>query len=369
MSCCETQNLAVGYGAPLLRDIALHAERGKILALIGPNGAGKSTLLKTLAGQLAAQGGAVLLDGQDLTAYTPNARARKLALMLPHTARTELTSCFEVAAAGRYPYTGRLGILSDADRQQVHDALRLVRAEELEDRDFARISDGQRQRVLLARAIAQQPEMILLDEPTSFLDVRHKLDLLTILTRMARKKNITVIMSLHEIDLAEKVADRILTVKGDTQFGFGAPGEVFEEQAIRKLYDIEDGYFDPLFGSIELKKPAGDTPEVFVLAGAGTGISVYRKLQRENVPFATGVLYENDVDYRLARLLAAETVSVPAFAAPDDAVYEKAFETMRRCGRILLAGDAARTPNAPLLARAKAAGLAVLDAKTEGWTL
>ena len=172
MSCCETQNLAVGYGAPLLRDIALHAERGKILTLIGPNGAGKSTLLKTLAGQLAAQGGTVLLDGQDLTAYTPNARARKLALMLPHTARTELTSCFEVAAAGRYPYTGRLGILSDTDRQQVHDALCLVRAKELEDRDFARISDGQRQRVLLARAVCQQPEILLLDEPTSFLDVK-----------------------------------------------------------------------------------------------------------------------------------------------------------------------------------------------------
>ena len=143
MSCCETQNLAVGYGAPLLRDIALHAERGKILALIGPNGAGKSTLLKTLA-------------GQDLTAYTPNARARKLALMLPHVARTELTSCFEVAAAGRYPYTGRLGILSDADRQQVHDALCLVRAEELEDRDFARISDGQRQRCWPARSASSR---------------------------------------------------------------------------------------------------------------------------------------------------------------------------------------------------------------------
>ena len=260
-------------------------------------------------------------------------------------------------------------MLRGEDQRIVDEAMETVHALELAERDFNAISDGQRQRVLLARAIAQQPEMILLDEPTSFLDVRHKLDLLTILARMARKKNITVIMSLHEIDLAEKVADRILTVKGDTQFGFGAPGEVFEEQAIRKLYDIEDGYFDPLFGSIELKKPAGDTPEVFVLAGAGTGISVYRKLQRENVPFATGVLYENDVDYRLARLLAAETVSVPAFAAPDDAVYEKAFETMRRCGRILLAGDAARTPNAPLLARAKAAGLAVLDAKTEGWTL
>ena len=119
MSYCETHALAVGYSAPLLRDIALRAERGSILALIGPNGAGKSTLLKTLSAQLKPQGGAVLLDGQDLSAYTPGARARKLALMLPHTARTELTTCFEVAAAGRYPYTGRLGVLSAADREQV----------------------------------------------------------------------------------------------------------------------------------------------------------------------------------------------------------------------------------------------------------
>ena len=88
MSYCETERLAIGYHAPLLRDIALHAERGKILVLIGPNGAGKSTLLKTLAGQLAPQCGAVMLDGRNLTAYSPNARARKLALMLPHAART-----------------------------------------------------------------------------------------------------------------------------------------------------------------------------------------------------------------------------------------------------------------------------------------
>ena len=129
MSYCETHALAVGYSTPLLRDIALQAERGSILALIGPNGAGKSTLLKTLSAQLKPQGGAVLLDGQDLSAYTPGARARKLALMLPHTARTELTTCFEVAAAGRYPYTGRLGVLSAADREQVWQALRLVQAD------------------------------------------------------------------------------------------------------------------------------------------------------------------------------------------------------------------------------------------------
>ena len=139
---CETKELAIGYGgAPLASGITLGAVPGQILALIGPNGAGKSTLLKTLAGQLAPMGGAVLLDGRNLTDYTGTARARKLALMLPHTRRTELTSCFEFAAAGRIPYTGRLGILSDADRQIVWDALELVGASPLADRDFSDVGD------------------------------------------------------------------------------------------------------------------------------------------------------------------------------------------------------------------------------------
>ena len=256
MSCCETQNLAVGYGAPLLRDIALHAERGKILALIGPNGAGKSTLLKTLAGQLAAQGGAVLLDGQDLTAYTPNARARKLALMLPHTARTELTSCFEVAAAGRYPYTGRLGILSDADRQQVHDALCLVRAEELEDRDFARISDGQRQRVLLARAVCQQPEILLLDEPTSFLDVKGKAELMDILQVLAHKKNVAVIVTLHELELAQRLADAVVCVAPSGVSAVLAPQDAFAQDNICALFGLSTDQYAVLFaGSGAKPKP------------------------------------------------------------------------------------------------------------------
>ena len=256
MSCCETQNLAVGYGAPLLRDIALHAEHGKILALIGPNGAGKSTLLKTLAGQLAAQGGAVLLDGQDLTAYTPNARARKLALMLPHTARTELTSCFEVAAAGRYPYTGRLGILSDADRQQVHDALCLVRAEELEDRDFARISDGQRQRVLLARAVCQQPEILLLDEPTSFLDVKGKAELMDILQVLAHEKNVAVIVTLHELELAQRLADAVVCVAPSGVSAVLAPQDAFAQDNICALFGLTTDQYAVLFaGSGAKPKP------------------------------------------------------------------------------------------------------------------
>ena len=248
MSYCETHALAVGYSAPLLRDIALQAERGSILALIGPNGAGKSTLLKTLAGQLAAQGGAVLLDGQDLTAYTPNARARKLALMLPHTARTELTTCFEVAAAGRYPYTGRLGVLSAADREQVWQALRLVQADTLADCDFSCISDGQRQRVLLARAVCQQPEIILLDEPTSFLDIKGKIELLTILRQLAQEKQVAVIVSLHELELAQKIADAVVCVSPQGVSGVMTPKDAFAAENIRTLYRLTKEQYEALYG-------------------------------------------------------------------------------------------------------------------------
>ena len=253
MSYCETQDLAIGYGTPLLRDIALQAERGKVLALIGPNGAGKSTLLKTLAGQLAAQGGAVLLDGQTLTAYTPNARARKLALMLPHTARTELATCFDVAAAGRYPYTGRLGILSDADRRAVHEALTLVQAEALADRDFTKISDGQRQRVLLARAVCQQPEILLLDEPTSFLDVKGKAELMGILQTLAREKNVAIIVTLHELELAQKLADAVVCVASQGVSGVLTPQEAFARENICQLFDLTAVQYAALFGDAEAK--------------------------------------------------------------------------------------------------------------------
>lgn len=360
MAYFSIDDLTIGYHkVPVIRNISLEVRKGEIIALIGPNGAGKSTLLKTIARELPPISGSIYLEGRDMQTISYRELSKKLAVILTERIKVDLTTCRDIVATGRYPYTGRLGVLTHEDEAVVDAAMETVHALDLSDRDFNAISDGQRQRILLARAICQEPEMILLDEPTSFLDVRHKLDLLSILTRMARKKNITVIMSLHEIDLAEKVADRILTVKGDTQFGYGAPGEIFEEQAIRRLYDIEDGYFDPLFGSIELKKPAGEAPEIFVLAGAGTGIPLYRKLQRENIPFATGILYTNDLDHRLARLLAAEVISAPPFRPIPEETLDEALNIMRRCRRVILAGPEAELPNVPLLTMAKAAGISI----------
>ena len=253
---CETQDLAIGYSkTPLAENIALGAKPGQILTLIGPNGAGKSTLLKTLAGQLAPLGGTVLLDGQDLTAYTGPDRARKLALMLPHTRRTELTTCFEFAAAGRIPYTGRLGILSPADRQAVQHALEVAGAAHLADRDLNCISDGQRQRVLLARAICQQPQVLLLDEPTSFLDIKGKIELLTILQKLAHEDGLAVIVSLHELDMAQKVSDAVVCVFPDHVSGVLTADEAFAPENIRALYRLSEEQYTALFGAAKPDKP------------------------------------------------------------------------------------------------------------------
>ena len=261
---CETRDLAVGYTKALLQKIALGVERGQILTLVGPNGAGKSTLLKTLAGQLAPQGGAVLLDGAELSTLSGNARARKMALMLPHTRRTELTTCFTLAAAGRYPYTGRLGVLSAEDRAQVRAALRLVGAEALADRDFNKISDGQRQRVLLARAICQQPEIILLDEPTSFLDIKGKVELLGILKQLAREQNMAVLLSLHELDLARKISDKVVCVSPEAVSGVLTPEEAFTKENICRIYHLTAEEYMFLYGpdaAVQTPAPQAEAPK------------------------------------------------------------------------------------------------------------
>ena len=329
-------NLAVGYnGKAIIRDICIDIAKGEIVTLIGPNGAGKSTILKSITRQLSLIGGKVWYGDKNLHKMTSKEVSTKMAVVLTERLKAELMTCYDIVASGRYPYTGKLGVLTEDDERKVDEAMAAVNATEFGPKDFNAISDGQKQRVLLARAICQDPEIIILDEPTSFLDVRYKLELLSILRNMAKKKGITVIMSLHEIDLAEKISDKIICVKGDHIYRYGAPDEVFEEEMIRDLYSIDNGFFDPLMGSIELPAPTGDEPKVLVLSSGGSGISVYRRLQKENTPFIAGVLSENDIDYQLARLLAAEVITTPAFEPISEEAFAKAMDAVARCDRVI----------------------------------
>lgn len=331
----KTKQLSVGYqGKPLIKDIEIELNKGEILTLIGPNGAGKSTILKTIAKQLREISGVIYLDKRELAQMSGKELSQEMAVVFTEKLQTELMTCEDVAATGRYPYTGRFGILSKNDAAIVEEAMALVHVTEIKDMDFHKISDGQRQRVMLARAICQEPEILILDEPTSFLDVKYKLEFLSVLQELRMKKGLTVILSLHELELAERVSDKILCVNGEYVERFGTSEEIFQAGYIRSLFGIETGTFDEENVSMELQAAAAK-PEVFVIAGGGTGRKIYRRLQRQRISFITGILFENDLDYPAARALAANVITAKSFEPISEVLVKEAKERIDCCEKVI----------------------------------
>lgn len=285
--------------------------------------------------------------------------ARKVAVVMTGRLQSEWMSCYEVVATGRYPYTGRMGILGKEDKEKVEQALALVQAQDLAKQDFTRISDGQRQRIMLARAICQEPEIIVLDEPTSYLDIRHKLELMTLLKDMVVHKQVAVMMSLHELDLAQRISDYVMCVRDNHIDRYGTPEEVFTQNYMEKLYGMTRGSYNARFGCLELEAVRG-TPKVFVIGGNGSAAGTYRRLQREGIPFATGVIPENDLDYPVAKALAAEVITEKAFEPISAEAYEQARKSMGQCEKVICCTDTFGTmnrANEQLLLLAKEKGL------------
>lgn len=244
----QTKNLCVGYSnTPVVSQVELQVNRGEILTLIGPNGSGKTTILKTIINQLKPLNGVVCIESENVAQMDAHLLAQKMSVVLTNRLHTEMMTVREVVETGRYPYTGRFGILSEKDHHIVEEAMELVRVKTIEGRDFSKISDGQRQRVMLARALAQEPEVIVLDEPTSFLDIKYKLEFLSMLKNLAKTRNMTVIMSLHEVELARIVSDRIACIKNGVMERIGTPQDIFANQYVLKLFDIEEAELSPEF--------------------------------------------------------------------------------------------------------------------------
>ncbi len=355
----KTEQMNVGYGEkPVINNIDLKIKKGEIWTLIGPNGSGKSTLLKSIAKQLKPLGGTMYLDNKDLTEIKTKELSKKMSVVFTEKIKAEMMSCEDIVATGRYPYTGIFGLLSDKDHQVVDEAMKLVHVFSIRNRDFDKISDGQRQRVMLARAICQEPEIILLDEPTSFLDIKYKLEFLSILQELQHKKNLTVIMSLHELDLAQRVSDKIICLNGKCVDKIGRPQEIFKKDYITHLFDIHTGIFDEENGCAELEAVRGEA-KVFVIAGGGCGRGAYRQLQRKRIPFVSGIIYKNDVDYPVAAALASEVITAEEFEPVKDEVFKTAKKRMDKCDRVICCKESFKTfekKNEELLEYAKKTG-------------
>ena len=241
-----TVNLTAGYGTPIVSDISFEVKKGQILALIGPNGAGKSTVLKTITRQLHKINGKIYIQEKDEDLLKGEELARKLSMVTTEHIHPELMSCREIVATGRYPYTGRLGILDDNDLKKVDEALNLVGGQDVAGQEFSKVSDGQRQRVMLARAICQEPEVMILDEPTSFLDIQFKVDILTVIKRLVIDKNIAVIMSIHDLEFVPAISDSVIAIDAGGVVAYGTPEDIITGEMIEKLYHMKSGHGDTL---------------------------------------------------------------------------------------------------------------------------
>lgn len=250
----NTNELNVGYGKKIIvSDISLNVKAGQIVTLIGPNGSGKSTILKTVIGQLKSMGGSISVCSKNVEKTSEKEMAEHLSIVMTERIKSEMMTCREVVSSGRYPYTGALGILSDEDWKKVDEAIEIVDATEISDSLFENISDGQRQRIMLARAICQDTEIIALDEPTSFLDMHYKLEILKIIHSLSRSANKAILMSLHELDLARAVSDLVVCIDGDRPVVMGTPEEIYQGDYIQKLFGVRDDEFDPSTGHMKLR--------------------------------------------------------------------------------------------------------------------
>lgn len=354
LSC---KNLLVGYrDAPVIDNINLSFKAGEFVALLGPNGAGKTTFLRTLSRHLPPLSGEISLQGKPLASLAQGELARIIAVVLTDKISPPLFTAFDFVALGRYPHTGFLGRLNEYDRQVVSHALFAVHADNLKGRDFASLSDGERQKVLVARALAQEPEILLLDEPTAHLDLKHKMEVMAILRDLCRSDNITVIASLHDVDIAARVSDRVALIKDGSVTAWGDPEKILTDKSVAELYDFDAACFSHHLGSIELRSSGRERRgKVFVIGGMGMGTPVYRLLAKRGYKFATGVIYENDLDYFVAGSLAATCISqLPAGVIGDEAIAE-AVLAIEECDMVIDAGISADGPyseNLVLLNRA-----------------
>ena len=267
-----TQNLAVGYDRPrrvVAGEIDLSLMRGEFVCLLGPNGAGKSTLIRTLAGMQPPLAGRIYLMGKALAALSATDRARTLSVVLTDRIGVGIALARDLVALGRYPHTNWIGRLTDEDERAVSWALQAAGASHLAHRNVAELSDGERQKVMIARALAQQPDLLILDEPTAFLDLPRRVEIMALLRNLAHATGKAILLSTHDLDLALRCADRICLLPIDGAMQTGAPEDLILNGAYERAFQSEGIRFDADTGAFVLTAQRGHSAVSVSVSGQG----------------------------------------------------------------------------------------------------
>ncbi|MFC2109819.1 ABC transporter ATP-binding protein [Bacteroidota bacterium] len=257
-SILKAEQLEIGYCTksgvnPICQNIDIDLEKGKLVCLLGKNGIGKSTLLRTLSKTQYRLSGSIFINQKELSTIAPTDLAKKMGLVLTEKIPDSQLTVFELVALGRQPYTNWLGKLSSKDYELTHKALVQVGIEEIADNKYYELSDGQLQKVMIARALAQDTEIIILDEPTAHLDIHHKIEVFTLLQKLVKETGKTIILSTHEVNLAIKIAD-VLWLMTSEKFVSGKLQEHISQKNFEELFPTTQIEFDRNTEQFILKK-------------------------------------------------------------------------------------------------------------------
>jgi iron complex transport system ATP-binding protein len=339
--------VVAGYGArDVLRGVSVTVDAGEVVGLVGPNGSGKTTLVRVASRALRPREGGVRLCGDD-PYELPARRAAQLVAVVPQDLAPVFSfTVLEVVLMGRAPHRSAWGGADAGDWGAARSAMEVTGTQHLADRPMEELSGGERRRVVLAQALAQEAPVLILDEPTTHLDVRHVLDLLGIVRRLATAQGRAVLGVFHDLNLAAATCDRMIALHGGRVVAEGTPSDVVTRDLLREVYGVEaDVHPSAVSGRpvVALHPPAAPPPDAgrhrraHVVGGAGRGAPCMRRLAELGYEVTTGVLHATDTDEEVAARLNLLRVSVPPFSEIDERSAEECLALMRAAEVVVVA--------------------------------
>lgn len=329
----------------ILKEISFRVEQGSFVSIVGPNGSGKSTLLKNISALLVPQKGKVYLKSEEIFSIKPRELARKMAVVPQETVIQFPFTVLETVLMGRMPHQKRFQGDTPEDMAIARWAMELTNTWHLRERLIANISGGERQRVIVARALTQEPQVLLLDEPTSHLDLQHQMELLELLQSLNRTARVTVLAVLHDLNLASQFSEYVILLHQTRIFAAGRPEEVLTAHNIRQVYGIEVVITpNELTGRNNIIPVARSTPElhsgnnyrIHLVCGGGTGAMVMEKLVQNGYQVSCGVLNIGDSDWSKAKSLGLPLVEEAPFSVIRPEIYQKNQELIDQADAVVV---------------------------------
>jgi iron complex transport system ATP-binding protein len=329
----------------VLTNFSCSVDEGEFVTILGPNGAGKSTLINSILGLVPPSSGTVILDGQDNRRYSAKERARIVAVVPQMFSTSFAFTVRDVVMMGRNPYLKRMQSEGEEDLAIVDDALRMTSTFEFKDRKITSLSGGERQRVVISSAIAQTPRLLVLDEPTNQLDLRHTLEVMALIREMNLKKGLTVLAVLHDINMAARYSDRLILINNGVIVKDGKVHEVIDEDVLSPVYKVDMVVRkNRLTDSLEVVSLLGRADaddgqamrKVHVVCGGGSGEGILAELRNSGYEATSGVLNTSDSDAECCASLGVRYVAERPYSAISDAAHQENVSLISAADAIII---------------------------------